>query len=287
MPRVSVIIPVYNGENFISETINSVLKQSFKDFEIILVDDGSKDNTKKILESFSDQRLKVLHIENRGVSNARNVGYKESKADFLAFLDADDLWLPERLYETVAYLDAHIEVGLVHTHMAVIDENSKENGDVYAGKEGDILEDLLLWNGCCIPAPSSILMRREVLENIGLFDTNLSTAADQEIFFRIANQYKIGMVSKVLGLYRIHGENMHLNIVRMEKEHIYAYNKAFKLDLYKNRSFKRKCYSNMYMILAGSYWVQGANKKRAIIMIMKSLQSDFSNVMRKLLKKIL
>lgn len=286
MPRVSVIIPVYNGEKYISETVNSVIAQTYTDYELILVNDGSKDTTGQILESFSNDRIKVLHIENSGVSNARNIGYAESAGDYIAFLDADDLWLPERLQETVAYLDEHKEVGLVHTHMAVIDEKSQKTGEVFAGKEGNILEDLLLWNGCCIPAPSSILVRREVMEEIDLFDTNLSTAADQEIFFRIANVYKIGMVNQPLGLYRIHGENMHLNIARMEKEHVYTYKKAAELGLYHSNSFRRKCFSNMYMILAGSYWVNTSNKRRAVAMIIKSVQSDFINGMRQLIKKL-
>ncbi|MEQ9231113.1 MAG: glycosyltransferase family 2 protein, partial [Cyclobacteriaceae bacterium] len=172
-PKVSIIIPVYNAELFLAETINSVLNQNFKDFELLLVNDGSTDGSGQICQSFEDDRITYLEIENGGVSNARNIGFKKSKGDYLAFLDADDVWLENRLGRTVELLDTDQELGLVHTNMQVIDEKSNKQDIIHAGKSGHILDDLLLWEECCIPAPSSILVRRPVMEHVGLFDLRL------------------------------------------------------------------------------------------------------------------
>jgi len=167
-----------------------------------------------------------------------------------------------------------------------IDENSIRQPTIYKGKEGKVLDDLLLWEGCVIPAPSSILVKREVVEEVGGFSTDLSTAADQEFFFRVAQKYKIGMVPEVLGLYRIHGNNMHQNISRMESDHLLAYQKAKELNLFKSSSFQRKCFSNLYMILAGSWWINGNNKRRGIYFALKSLVTYPANLTKLLQKKL-
>ena len=262
--QVSVIIPFYNAEKFIAETIQSVLEQSYINYELILVNDGSTDDSEKICWSFSDKRINYLKIPNGGVSMARNIGYAKSSGEYVAFLDADDRWLTERLQKTVDKMNDDSSIGLIHTHIAVIDENGKKTGQVFHGKEGWILDDLLKWEECCIPAPSSILVRREVLKNVGLFDKNLSTAADHDFFFRVSSKYKIAMLPEVLGEYRVHENNMHLNIKRMEKDHVYTYRKADKNGFFSNKKFKKHCFGNLYRILSGSYWVNARDIFNAI-----------------------
>lgn len=268
----SIIIPTYNTEQYIGETIESILAQSIKDWELIIIDDGSSDKTKNIVSNYlSDKRIKYVYQENAGVAAARNNGYGLSKGQFLAFLDADDLWLPNRLEKMIGKFYEDSKVGLVHSYMQVINEHSERQPEIYKGKEGNILESLLLWDGCNIPAPSSILVKREVIDKVGCFDEELSTAADQEFFFRVAHQYKIGMCKEVLGLYRIHDNNMHQNIQRMEADHIKAYQKAEKYQLFSSLQFKKNCFSNLYLILAASWWVNGQNKLRGLFFAAKAL----------------
>src|SRR4030042_587586 len=123
MPKVSVIITTYNRVHFVCEAIDSVLNQTFKDFEIIVVDDGSTDNTKEALKRYS-KNIFYIYQSNKGRSQARNTGLKVAKGDYIAFLDDDDIWVPHKLEKQVAFMDSNPNIGLVHTITEVIDEES-------------------------------------------------------------------------------------------------------------------------------------------------------------------
>jgi glycosyltransferase involved in cell wall biosynthesis len=270
---ISIIIPAYKAEKYIEETIRSVIQQTIMDWELIVVDDGSPDNLGEVVKKLQleDSRIQYVRQKNAGVSTARNYGYNLSKGDYIAFLDADDVWLPNNLSLKLEKFAIDKTLGLVHSDTEVIDSFSKRIGEIKQGKEGYILEDLLLWNGTCIPAPSSILVKREVLEKVGGFDKELSTAADQEFFFRVAAQYKIGRVSEVTWFYRVHGNNMSSNVLLMEKDELLTYKKAKKNKLFKSTFFCKKCFSNMYLILAGSWWKNGNNKIKGSYYIIRSI----------------
>lgn len=262
---VSIIIPAYNAAPFISETIQSVQNQSYQHWELIIVDDGSKDDTQAVVQPFyEDSRINYFRKENAGVSIARNTGFEKSSGTYLAFLDADDVWRENRLEKMLKRFGEDEDLGLVHSYVQEIDQDSHLLETIHKGKEGYILDSLLLWDGCNIPAPSSILVKREVVDNIGGFSPELSTAADQEFFFRVASQYKIGMVKEVLGLYRMHDKNMHKNIQHMEEDHVRAYLLANQHQLFKSPSFKKKCFANLYYILGNSWWVNGQNKWKGV-----------------------
>jgi GT2 family glycosyltransferase len=154
--------------------------------------------------------------------------------------------------------------------MQIIDEHSIPKEAVLKGNEGNILDDILLWEKCNVPSPSSILVRREVYKTAGGFDPHLSTAADQDFFLRVAGKFKIGRIQLVLGYYREHNHNMHKNVALMEKDHIYVYKKAEKNNYFKSFFFKQLCFSNLYLILAGSWWKNGNNKLRAVYFLIKS-----------------
>lgn len=283
---VSVIVPVYNAEIFIEDTINSVFKQTYKNIEIVIVNDGSSDRTEEIIKKWTEQKkIKYIFQTNKGVSIARNEGVKYSKGNFVAFLDADDVWLPENIERKVEALQKDHNVGLVHANMQVVDHLSYPVGRVKEGKEGDVLDDLLLWNGCVIPTPSSILVRKEVFELVGEFDPELSNNADQDFFIRVAAKYKIGKLNEVLGLYRVHEENMHKNIRLMEKDTLTVYKKAKKNKLFKSFGFQQKCFSNMYLILAGSWWKDGNNKLKALYYFVCAIFSYPFNIL-KIFRKI-
>lgn len=140
--------------------------------------------------------------------------------------------------------------------------------------EGDVLTPMLLWEGTQIPGPSSILVRREVLEMVGLFDEKLSTAADKDLFIRIAARYKVARIAQVTWQYRVHNHNMHKNISVMESDMIAVYEKARKAGLFGTKAFERKCYAAMYLVLAASWAGDGRNRRRGFILLMKALRHN-------------
>lgn len=286
-PLVSVIIPAYNSEKYLTATVESVLVQTYAQWELIIVDDGSMDGTYEIASQYAkdDNRIKVLRQNNSGVSIARNNGYRQSIGKYLGFLDADDIWLPTNLAEKVAYLEVHPSVGLVHTDMRFVDANLNPVGHINIGLEGNVLDDLLLWEECVIPSPSSILVKREIVEKAGLFDKRLSTAADQEFFFRVASITEIGRIPKALGLYRTHSANMSKNVALLEMDHILAFRIAEGNKLFKSRWFRNKCFSNMYMIIAGCWWNDAGKPLKGIRFLLKSILTYPPNFKRIFFRK--
>lgn len=274
MPTVSVIIPAYNAGKFLEETVRSVLDQSYSDFEIVICDDGSADNTAEVAKAITDARVKYIHQKNAGVSAARNNGAKNSTGKLLAFLDADDIFYRDNLQKKVEALLKNPGAGMAFADCDVIDGAGKKTGEVLTGKAENTLHDLLLWNGTVVPGPSSILVTREAFDTVSGFDTQFSTAADQDFFFRIAHQFKCVRVPEVLTAYRKHGSNMHMNIALMERDHIGVYEKAAANGLFSTASFRRKCFGNLYLILAGSWWVNGNNKARGFKFMRKAVASN-------------
>ncbi|MFN3917736.1 MAG: glycosyltransferase [Flavobacteriales bacterium] len=268
---VSVIIPAYNAEKYIEETVASVINQSYKNIELIVVNDGSKDNTLKKLETFNDKRLKIITQPNSGVSVARNKGFEMAKGEYICFLDADDVFKPENILAKKIYLDENTHIGLVHSTMSVINSHSEKTGEIMSGKEGFVLDDLLLWNECIIPTPSSTMIRKNVLTEVGLFNENLSNNADQELFFRITAKYRVGKIDNALVLYRKHNANMHNNIDLLEKDSLLAYSLAEKNGLFKSWWFKKKCFAYTYSIIGNSFIKHKKNYKKGIYYLVKSM----------------
>lgn len=276
---VSIIIPCYNAQEYIAETVQSVLGQSYENFELIIVNDGSKDNSLKVIETFSsDTRMRVIDQVNQGVNTARNNGYAESSGEYLCFLDADDVWTADRLRFHVDYMNAHPEVGLVHNDIEMVDQNSILTGQVDKGKEGWLLDDLLLWDSCCIPTPSATTLRRGVIETAGDFDPLYANASDQEFYFRVAKHFKIGRIPQFLTKYRMHDNNMRANMTRMEFDHVHAYKKSDRGGLFRSTLFKMRCFSNMYMILAFNFWIHGGKKSKALKYMGLSLINNPFNI---------
>lgn len=283
---VSVIIPAYNAGLFIEEAIRSVYSQTYTQIEAIVVNDGSTDSTEEVVKKLTDggNELKYIHQVNQGVSAARNRGFKASKGVYILFLDADDVLLPNNIEAKVNKIEQN-DFGLVHTDMAFINDQSIRTGGVNQGLEGEVIEDLLLWERCVIPAPSSIMIKRAVCEDVGLFSEELSTAADQEFFFRVAAKYKVGRVAEPLGLYRVHSNNMSKRIPLLARDHVLAYKIAEKNGLFKSFWFKQKCFSNMYLIIAACWWGDGENKLKGINLLLQGLLMYPLNF-KKLLKRV-
>jgi teichuronic acid biosynthesis glycosyltransferase TuaG len=272
MELVSIVLPTYNSDSYISETISSVINQSYTNWELIVVNDGSTDTTDSIINSLvaTENRIKYISKTNSGVSNSRNAGIAIAKGSFIAFLDADDVWKTDNLLEKINLLNTN-NCDVVYSKCELIDENSTKIGKEYGGSDYPSLNDILLLKGNYITAPSGVIFKKPVIDQIGGFDPNLSNNADQDIWIRalLAN-FRISYLSKVLWQYRVHTHNMSSNIKLLESDSIYMFDKTFKNNIHLTSTFKRKCYSKLYLMLAGSWWKNGYNKKRGMYFISKA-----------------
>jgi glycosyltransferase involved in cell wall biosynthesis len=210
MPKVSVIIPVYNGEKYIAQAVNSVLNQTYQDFELIVVDDGSTDRTAEILEKYGD-KITYIYQNNRERSAARNKGICSCSGEYLAFLDADDMWLPHKLKQQVQLLDLSPEIGLAHGIAFFIDESGHrihQNGRQMAGSlesGSEVYKSLLFEN---IIASPTVMVRKSCFDRVGLFDESMTYTEDWDMWLRIAIHYRVGITRRPLACYRINGDSL-------------------------------------------------------------------------------
>jgi len=204
MVKVSIIIPVYNGERYVSEAIDSVLNQTYKDFEIIVIDDGSKDNTPNILEKYGS-KIKWKSQENKGQASAINEGINMAKGKYIAYLDADDVCLPERFENQVKYLDDHYSVGLAYSDRHQINEN----GETQRIIKSQPPDNFILLQNDYIPR-STVMHKRKCLDEVGLFDESVTGNDDWDMWIRMSEKFEMGYIGKPLVKYRVHKENISL-----------------------------------------------------------------------------
>jgi glycosyltransferase involved in cell wall biosynthesis len=253
-PLVSAIIPNYNYSRFVSQAVDSALRQTYPNVEVIVVDDGSKDNSIEILQKFGD-KIRLVQQKNAGVSAARNNGVAHSNGEFLAFLDADDFWMPEKIEKQVDLFLKKPELGLVHVGVLDINEHDEPFRTWENGQEGWVAEEfLLLSRPVVFGGGSGLMVSHKAFTAIGGFDTELATAADWDLFYRLSCLYPIGFVPEVLLTYRFHNSNMSSNVQRMEREMMRGYQKAFQEKNEKVQKIRRTAYGNLHKVLAGSYF---------------------------------
>jgi glycosyltransferase involved in cell wall biosynthesis len=242
-PLVSVIIPAYNAEAYISEALESVFAQTYRPFEIIVVDDGSTDKTAEIVKNYqtskttktNETNLIYIYQSNSGPSKARNEGMKVAKGDYIAFLDADDLWTPMKLEKQVNYMLSNREVFLVFGDMMIFNEQGvvvestfKKNGYPECDRRGKVLnafERLIERN--YIPS-GTVLLKRDCFEKVGYFDENIRHGEDYDLWLRISLMFHIGCIPEVLRLKRIHGDSLSKDSEGFYKSRIYILNKLNK-----------------------------------------------------------
>ena len=255
-PMVSAILPNYNYAQYLGGAIDSVLNQTHSAIEIIVVDDGSTDGSREVLESYGD-KIKTVFQKNAGVSAARNRGIAESGGDYIAFLDPDDVWFPEKIEKQLSKFKSDPELGLVHVGIEHIDARGDSLNVRLCGTEGWVLEDILLGRPVIFGGGSGFVVPRRVIDDIGEFDTRMSTSADWDIFCRIAKNYRFGVVPETLLHYRIHGANMHKNVDLMEHDVLLGYEKVFAGNDVTLAKIKSAAYGHMHKMLAASYYNVG------------------------------
>lgn len=253
MPNVSVIIPTYNRAHLLGRAIRSVLNQTYQDFELIIVDDGSSDNTDELVKSFDDIRIRYLkHKKNRGGAAARNTGIKAAKGKYIAFQDSDDEWLPEKLEKQMkVFEDAPPEVGVVYTGFYRLQNGKKTYipSSKVNPKEGYIFNSLLKGN---FVTTQAVLVKRECFDKAGIFDENLPRLQDWELFLRISRHYHFKFINEPLVI----AYHQPVSISTNQKALI----QALKLILHKHyESFNgdKRILANYYLILGDALCSNG------------------------------
>ena len=208
-PLVSVVIPAYNAASFITRTIESVIEQTYRELEILIVDDGSCDRTPQIVQAYAqkDARVKLLQQANAGVAAARNFGIRAAKGEFVAPIDADDVWHPKAMTKIMAeFLAGSPDLGVVYTWSADIDEHNQQTGGFHAAEvDGDVYKTLICHN--FLGNASSTVIRKTCLDKVGGYDRQLKAKGaqgceDWDLYLRLAEQYKFGVVPEFLVGYR-------------------------------------------------------------------------------------
>lgn len=252
IPKVSVVIPTYNRGHLVSRAIRSVLDQTYQNFEVIVVDDASTDNTEKVVKKFNDKRIKYIrHERNRGGSAARNTGIKTAQGEYIAFQDSDDEWLPEKLEKQVRVLEnAPSEVGVVYTGIWRMKDGKKTYipSSKINQKEGNIHDELL--RGSFVTTQAAIV-KNETFRNVGLFDERLPRLQDWELFIRISNFYEFKYIDEPLVISYFTPNSISANQEALIKAHKLIFEKHFQ-DFRRNRRLLASCHYSIGNLLCQS-----------------------------------
>jgi glycosyltransferase involved in cell wall biosynthesis len=232
MPRVSVIIPAYNAAAYLPCAIDSVVGQTYPDWEIVVVDDGSTDHTRAVVDSYQPQltdKLQYIHQANRGLPAARNTGMRAARGELIALLDADDVWLPHRLARGVPVLDGDPEIGLAHARVVRIDVQGSVTGQLKVAPEdlsGRIARKIYT-RRAHIVCPT-VMFRKACLDTAGWFDETMQATEDRDLWFRIALRSKVAYIDEVIAQYRLSPSSITTNLDRLLKGQLYFAAKHYK-----------------------------------------------------------
>ncbi|MEN6293489.1 MAG: glycosyltransferase family 2 protein [Methanobacterium sp.] len=211
-PTVSVIIATYNRAYLIGRAIKSILDQTFQDFELIIVDDGSSDNTKELITKYMQEDPRIKYIKNKrnlGLPKTRNEAIKVAQGKYIGLLDDDDEWLPNKLEKQVnKFQSTPKTVGLVYCGLIYISRNEKPSKTIIPKLKGNLFTDILKGN---FFGSSTPLIKKECFEKSGFFDGNFSNGEDWDMWIRISKNYEIDYVPEALTLYYVHGNQMSAN----------------------------------------------------------------------------
>jgi len=256
MPTVSVIIHTYNNEKFIGETIESVLNQTYKDYEIIVVDDGSVDGTRDALLPYM-QKIRYHYKENGGIASAKNAGIRLSKAEFIAFLDHDDLWVPDKLKLQMECFNENPHAGLVYAKYTSFRDDKELRTKPEKGYSGWIFKELLAKS---FIQTSTVMVKRECLDTVGPYDETFVLGDEYDMFLRISKKFQCGFVDKGLTRYRVHDTNASKNDFLFDKENLGVYKKIYNnfTDLYgEEKKILRKRIASYSIKVAEGLYSQG------------------------------
>lgn len=272
MSTISIIIPAYNAEKTIRETIESVQKQTFSNFEVIIINDGSTDRTLNIIEQIIDPRIRCFSYNNGGIAVARNRGIQQAKGDYIAFLDADDLWTKDKLELQLAALQNNPEAGVAYSwiYYYFSDRTKKvivpSNPVRFSGK---VYKQLLIKN--FMSNGSNPLIRREVIESVPGFDPACSPCEDWDFYIQLASCCLFTVVPKYQIFYRQSSNSASSKIKAMEKASVITIQKAYNAAPPHLQSFKNKTLAQSYIYFTQQYLKQNKDNSDALSQAGKKL----------------
>lgn len=264
MEKVSVILPTYNSEKYLCDAIESVLNQTYRDLELIIVNDGSTDGSELIIKAYQSKYSNIIYLKqtNKGHAGARNTGIQAATGTYIAFIDSDDIWLPEKLEEQIKEFALDSEVGFVHCNLYGFSEDKKPKvrglpltENQLKKYSGHIFEEYFFRE--IVITTTTVLIKKSCIDDVGMFDENLSRygSEDRELFLRILWKYRAKYVNRPLALYRNRADSAGQNYEKMIKGQQYVYHKITKLfempySAYRNvmskvyQEWAKKFYSN-------------------------------------------
>jgi glycosyltransferase involved in cell wall biosynthesis len=287
IPEISVIMPAYNAEKYIVDSITSVLKQSFSSWELIIVDDGSTDRTAEIAGGFlPDQRITLIRQTNKGVSAARNAGIKASKGNFLTFLDADDAYMPENLSAKYEAINADSSLDYIYSDVMLCDVGLG-NRYIEKGASSDkVRKSVISRQPENIPGFSSnIMVRGTTVKNQNIyFDTNLSNCADQYYKILLVSGCTGAYIAQPLAKYRNTPNSMSKNIFLLEHDELYILDKIKEKNIIPESNERNKAFAKIYLMLSGSWYRDAGKTGRAIRFALMALFT-YPGILFRLLNK--
>jgi glycosyltransferase involved in cell wall biosynthesis len=281
---VSVVIPVYNRAHAVCKAVESALQQTHPPHEVIVVDDGSTDESSETLARFGE-RIRILHQENRGVAAARNAGIAAATGTHILFLDSDDVLDPSCIARELARFAEDPSLGLVFTGTEFFDPEGLLVRPSTECVDGQVAEELLLLERNIISTVSGVMVPRSVLERTGSFDERLRVSEDWDFFYRIALLYPVGRVPEVLVRCSSHPDGLHADIPAMEHGMMLAFEKAFAIADANRSSLRGRAYSRLHFILAGCY-LHARRPGRTALHLLRSARHDLGLFTRMLVAKV-
>lgn len=268
--KVSVVIPTYNREKLIIQTLKSVTNQSYQNLEIIVVSDGSTDNTDAILEEYKrkDPRIKYISYHpNRGGNYARNIGIKNATGNYIAFIDDDDEWVPEKIHLQMKEFKKDTRIGLVYTGAKITYEDQKISYTSIPKKTGDLSKEILISN--YIGSTSRVIVKASVLDQSGMFDDKLKAQQDYDLWIRICQITHIGAVPQPLLIYNNFGSTLQVSddIKKYEQSIKYIYKKYDVLYKETEEKIRTKHQQSCCMTLANKCLRNGEPKKARMYLL--------------------
>ena len=272
MSKVSIIIPTFNRSDYITTALDSVLAQTYKDYEIIIIDDGSSDDTKEVLKPYQDN-IHYFYHDNKGIPATRNKGIREATGDFIAFLDSDDYWLPEKLERQIECFCKNSHYGMVATRCSSITPDGRLRKKNRPGKSGWVLIDLFKAN---FIRTSSAMIKKECFEKVGLFDESLPECEEYDLWLRITRKYPIGFINEPLAVYTDNPKGISTDSLAGRLQRLKVLEKDYLKECIPPALYRKRLASNYHYV--GRHYLNQGEQGKGRAYLRRSLSLNHLNL---------